>query len=554
MELSFVLNAMKRYWWVVVAFFVLGTVGGMQITAEGVAEYRSKTVILIAAPSDSLQQQFAAGADRYLQGQMKVFQSTTLAEKVAERVGGGLTAEVVSLLTTIEQSTGTDVVEITAASSDPTQAQEIADAFAVEYFAKVEKQINDAQEPALLNLNQQLADLNSELATINDQISEKLAPYLANVGAAVPDLGQIDPKLADDRNLLLAHYDRVSLARDQLELNSKLRVSSQVIQPASKAALVIPTGGKKKLYAAVIAGFLAGAVAASALASVSKRALDEHDIAEVLGVEVVGVFPKARSVVKNRRVALESLPARMAPFIDKLNVRAEANARIGEAFTVVVVGTERASGTTTLAEAMANRFAANGSRVLLVDADTRDSELTRLFAAGAPGIPALLAYGGANTAAARRPATGLRLDPFSATSVAGLSVVGIGDKSGSSSLRRQNVPDLIEAAKNYAHVVVFDGGPLLDAASTVQLSQLVDAVVLTVPMRKQLTRSLATIKAQMHDCRGEILPVLVPAGRRRGAVGPKAPPAAAQAFGLAGRPDVEQFDRHDPMVVTGTPK
>jgi hypothetical protein len=185
-----------------------------------------------------------------------------------------------------------------------------------------------------LNLNKQLTDLDVELAAINDQIGEKLAPYLANVGAAIPDLGQIDPKLADERNVLLAHYDRVSLARDQLELNSKLRVSSQVIQPASKAALVIPTGGTKKLYAAVIAGFLAGAVAASALASVSKRALDEHDIAEVLGVEVVGVFPKARSVAKNRRAALEALPARMAPFIDKLNVRAEANARIGEAFTV----------------------------------------------------------------------------------------------------------------------------------------------------------------------------------------------------------------------------
>ena len=49
-------------------------------------------------------------------------------------------------------------------------------------------------------------------------------------------------------------------------------------------------------------------------------------------------------------------------------------------------------------------------------------------------------------------------------------------------MRRQNVPHLLEAASGNSnvHVVVIDGGPMLDAASTVQLCQLVDAVVLAV--------------------------------------------------------------------------
>jgi hypothetical protein len=123
-------------------------------------------------------------------------------------------------------------------------------------------------------------------------------------------------------------------------------------------------------------------------------------------------------------------------------------------------------------------------------------------------------------------------------------VVGIGDKSVSSGLRRQNLPELVDAAKHYAHVVVLDGGALLDSALTVQLTQLVDAVVLCVPVRKQLNSSLATIKTQLADARGEVLPVFVPVGRRsrrnRGE-----PQQAMPAFGLSGMPDVEQISLDD---------
>ena len=543
MELSFILNAMKRYWWVIIAFTVLGTAVGLQFTTEKVAVFQSRALLYIAPPSDSVQGQFVAATDRYLLGQLMMVQSSSMADAVAEEVGGGLTGSVVAMLTSVTQNVGTDVVEIKVESGDGAQAQAIAEGYVKQYFLRVTKQIEDAQGPALANLNAQLTDLHAQLDDINTQIEAKLAPYLSGSGGPIPEFAVIDPKLSDDRAILLAHLDRVSQARDRLELNSKVQVSSREIQPASKATLTIPVGTKKKLFAAMFTGVLLGVVAAAALASLSKRSLDRHQMAEILGAEVLGEMPKMRVLSKNRRTALEALPQPLAPFVDMLNVRAETNARVGEAFTVVVVGTERSSGCTTVAEAMANRFAAHGSRVLLIDADQRHSELTHVFAAGAPGIPALLAYAATNATGRRSTSSG-RLDPFSATAVPGLSVVGIGDKSVSSGLRRQNLPELVDAAKHYAHVVVLDGGALLDSALTVQLTQLVDAVVLCVPVRKQLNSSLATIKTQLADARGEVLPVFVPVGRRsrrnRGE-----PQQAMPAFGLSGMPDVEQISLDD---------
>jgi Mrp family chromosome partitioning ATPase len=549
MELSFVINATKRYWWIVAALALLGLLGGTQMTPPAGDQYSSKSVLLVSAPSDSLSGGFREGAERYIQGQLSVIQSANLAQQVADSVGEGLTGPAVSANVAITPIIGTDIIEIVATFPDPEVAEAVAADYVTQYLVNVQQLIDAAQKPREQALQNHLIDVRQRLQDVDTKIQETMAPYIAAGGAVIPTIDQVDPQLATDREQLSAELDRAAVAADQMVLGSQLKVTSKVVQSASPAELV-PIGSTTKiLLAGMVTGAMVGVVVASALASISKRTLDEHHIAAALGVDVVGEFPRSRALTKNRRAAAEALPNRLAAFVDLLDVRAEANARIGEAFTVVVVGTERASGTTTLAAAMANRFAVNGSQVLLVDADPRDSELTRLFAAGAPGIPALLA-GATSNGGARRPVGGGRLDPLSHTALAGLSVVGIGDKSASTALRRQNVPDLIEAASSRAHVVVFDGGPLLDAASTVQLANLVDAVVLAIPMRKMLTRSLVTLGAQVQDRRGELLPVLMPAARRRVGRSPKRPTAVPdRPFGLAGQPDVEQIPVAEPTLV-----
>ena len=546
MELSFVINAVKRYWWAVVACVLLGTMAGFQLRGEQTTTYKSTAMLLISAPTNSITEAFKAGADRYLLGQLSVLQSNALAVKVAEQVGG-IDAEAVQESVVIAQAMSTDVVSIEASAATPEVAEALAAAYVEQYTALMQSQLDQAQNPQLDQLRSTLSGVRKQLDEIDAKIAAVMSPFLEAGSASIPTLDQVAPELSTSRQILLQQYDRVAFALDQARLNSQVRLATQTVQEASDAVLVVENGGTKKIAAGVITGFMLGAVVASFLASQSNKALDEQQVADVLGAEVVGELPRVRALARNRRTAAEALPAKLAPFIDMLNVRAEAHARIGQAFTVAVVGAERSSGTTTLAAAMANRYAATGSQVLLVDADPRDSELTRLFAAAAPGIPALLAGVGASAdGSARRPASSARLAPFSPTAQPGLNVVGIGDKSSVGALRRQNVPDLIDAAIRHAHVVVFDGGPLLDAASTVQLANLVDAVVLAVPNRKLLTRSLNTLVAQLQHRQGDLLPVLVAVGRRAGGSSRGSAERPVQrTFGLAGQPDIEQIAAPD---------
>ncbi|MFM2071684.1 MAG: hypothetical protein RLZZ623_1947 [Actinomycetota bacterium] len=543
MELSFVINAVRRYWWLFIGCIILGMVPGLLLSRDTATNYVSGGTILVTPPSESrVQVSFNSDPDRYVVSQLSVLRSEQLAEQVAAQVGKGLTTGDVGGSIQFTHAAKTDIVEITGTTADPELSREIVDAYINLYFDGLHTQVDDTQQPEIAQLNTQLDDLRSQLTAVDVAIKAAMAPYLNPKPNAQgtyppqPSVDEIAPDLLSEKEVLLNEYNQVLSTKTQLELSGKLRVTSVIVQQATLPVAPTVESNRLLLVAGGIAGVLLGLIVCVLVARLSSKALDENQIAELLGQQLVGEFPSSRVLAKNRRAAIENLPPRVHEFVDFLCVRAEAHARANETLTVVVVGTERSAGTTTLAAAMATRFAANGSQVTLIDVDPRNPELTRLFAAGSPGIPALLATGSDQGALPKRGRDGSRLDPFSPTSIRGLSVIGIGDKADSSGLRRQNVPDIIATASAHSHVVVFDGGPLMDSASSVQLAQLCDTLVLAVPMRRQLTRTLATIATQVRGRRGELLPVSMPALRGRSSR--RSDAGGGSALGLAGEPDI----------------
>ncbi|MFT3852372.1 MAG: hypothetical protein QM733_06510 [Ilumatobacteraceae bacterium] len=110
-----------------------------------------------------------------------------------------------------------------------------------------------------------------------------------------------------------------------------------------------------------------------------------------------------------------------------------------------------------------------------------------------------------------------RIDEVADVSVDNLGVIGVGaPESAPSVLRRDRVAGLVRAASERANFVVFDAGPLLDSASSVQLMRMADVVALAVPMRRQRVRHLQAVARQLESARGRLLPVITPS-RRHGA-------------------------------------
>lgn len=536
MELSFVVTAVRRYWWVVVLGALVGLIAGQQLRTDEPVLYDSTALVLVAEPTSTWID--AAVADRYLLGQLSVLRSRSLAADVAERIGDGFDAADMQRSTMMSQVADTDVIAIQATADDSELATAIADGYVAAYFAILQQRIDEAQAPGRQQLETALADVQARLDEANATVAALLAPYLAAEDEPIPTLDQLDPSLATRRQLLLQEYDRVALALDELELTAQVRSASQVIQSASEAE-ARPRSSETAMSVAVsLTGVLLGVVAACVLAATTRRVLDQRELAEVLGADVIGSLGRAHQFASRPRSRLEDPPPQALELAERLVVQAESRAHLGESLTVAVVGAVRSAGSTTVAALVANRLAANGSQVLLVDADPRDNELTRTFGADPHGVASLVAPHGRG-AGPRRLASLERRDPSVATAVPGVRVLGAGDQPGGPALRRQQVPDLLDATTRLAPAVVVDAGPLLAAASSTHLVQLADAVVLAVPRRRLLRRTLAGVAAQLADRHDDLLVVVVPARRARDRRVAPLVPVVDRHVEMLAPPDVE---------------
>ena len=517
MELSFVANAIRRRPWIVVLCMLLGLLPGLIGKANSVKQYESLAVVLVSPPSEGQSFAIGTGTDRYVENQLSVLQGTLIAERVATDVGGALSRSDVQKAVRIVREPGTDLVDVFATDDSADRAQLIAQQYVTIYLDDQKTRAKETQQDELDRLSTKLEVLKSDIAAQDATIAAAVAPYLPVAGklygqnenpAAVPTPDMVAPGAVSQRTVLLEELTKTLEQSSQLELSAKLKVTSEIVQKATLPT--VPTGGSKGILLplGLVGGAILGAIVAAFVARLSPSVLDAGQASQILGQPVVGSFARTRSFVKQPLVALTDLPSVSTPVINELCVRAEGNAKMGRPLTVAVVGTQRNAGTTTLAIAMAGRFGNNGAKVLLIDADTRRSVMSRLFrTTPQTSIPKMISEL-TSTRTSASPVT-------KGTSLAEVSVVGVGDKSESNSLRRDTIAPLLEAASHYAEVIVIDGGPVLDAATTLHLCNVVDAIVLAIPIKHQRSAALTVVRQQLAGKHGILLPALTHPSKRR---------------------------------------
>ncbi len=508
MELSFVLSALRRRFWLVSLFALLGALPGLLTDPPVSDEYRSVAELFIQQPTQGTNGFQTVDPNRYVIGQLSVLESAVLVNDVANL--NGISVADVRQAVTIEQQPDTDVVQIDAVYTNPDTARGIAQGYVDTYMDTLETDSTDQDE--LDRLDQEIAILQNRLSVLNNRIQEAMSPYLNNLrrdpAPPIPPAEVVDPAAVTEKALAEAELRDLLASKNKLKSDSRLRVNTKVIQNATLPNQPIPAGGQFLLAGGLFAGAMAGVVAALAWARFSTKVLDEDTASEILGAPVVSEFPHYRSLARQPLAAFQALPRSAVPVIDQLCVLAEAKARIDVPLAVVVVGTQRSAGSTTLALAMAERFASGGSSVVLVDADVRDPRITAIFnATGDGGVPSVVANDGALIDQRGRSVFTRTMDPE-------VSVLGLGANRGAASLRRDTVASVLEAARRKAQIVVIDGGPALDLASTLQLTALVDAVVLTLPLSRQKSDALADLSRQLGEVRDKLLPVVTSPARR----------------------------------------
>lgn len=507
LALEYVARAVRRFWPVVLLSLALGVLAGLYLRPDLTTRYASNALMLVVPAAES---GFGdVPGDRYISSQLVVLESPPMAARASELAALGISDDEIAQSVVFFQIPGTDVVRIMASSGSPGDAQVIANAYLDAYVERTRSAGETAVESDPTALDDLIAEVEQQINEIEQRISDALAPIqetgLAD-GQEVPTIEEVEPALAIERDVYLEKYGELLRRRSAVEFELQEVTGGQIIQRAELPTTPNPQSSPLFVVAIPIAAVLLGVGLATVLGRASRRVLDGTEVTEVLGIPFAAAVPRRR--LPDRPIwQLRHLSDKVRDVVNELCVQALAHGSTGQPLTVLVTGSQRVSGTTSLAALMAARFGELGSRVALVDLDFDHPELAEFFDVHADGFSALLSDGGLRSGSFDGL---LEASIFTSTSIPNVSVVGRSRRVGQSRPQSADLLVALDKVVRYADVVVFDAGPMLVASASAVLCQHTDAVVLAVPVWAQQRAPLRVVSRQLDSVKTHLLPVLMP--------------------------------------------
>ena len=472
MELRFVIASLRKWWFVAVLGGIAGALAAAAVAGPREPRFQSTAVVAIRSWSSG-----APSPDRVVARQVAVLRSRVFQERVAQRIS--LDPDVVGSAVKISQQPATDLVDIVAVASDRQRARTIAQGMAEEFIATEYRGDEERRRLQLDSLQEQIKRIETE----------------RNRLALLPPEEASTPENAAQRARMEGEH------REALEATGKLLVSpdgvSEIIEPATTATPVPVTRTRVMMVAGLLCGAAMGLALATVLGRFSRFVVDDVHAREILQVPLVARV----QVPAARAYSGETAPRWPKADRDMLNVvtaQLQTMAALDAPLRVAVVAGQRGAGATAMSLALTRSLRRSGDRVVLVDADDGNPELTEIYMER--GRPPTDAPSGSGEPITSAP-------PLRFGNGEGTADVLIVGRSGV--LRRQAVPALLAQAVAAGDVVVADGGPLVDSAPAGELCHAADAVVFVVPRRGQRIDVLQTASMRLSEIRHKVLLVCV---------------------------------------------
>ncbi len=342
--------------------------------------YAASTLLIVDSQTSTDAYSNLLASDQLVSTYLSLIKTQPVMQQAATSAGGITATQLEAATTVSNPGVSTQIIQIQVDDTNPQRAAELANAVGNAFIVIQQQADNNAFAQAQQQLQQQIADANTQIATLTAQI--------ASLRASNPNNPQIQQ--------LQSQLDAATSQRDSLELieaqqttqhvanTNSLRVYQAASTPTS------PDHPKPLLNGAL--GALAGLVLAGGIVVLSELLNDRlrtaADIREATGLPILGTLP----ALSGRNIVLKSDHGRLKDAMRQLRINLNF-ASLGEPVRVVVVtsGME-GEGKTTIAVNLALSLAQSGRRVALVDADLRlprvhkmlrCAQLERLVRAGA---------------------------------------------------------------------------------------------------------------------------------------------------------------------------
>ena len=365
------IDALRRFWWVVVAFGIAGAlVGGLpqpDSAADATVRWTASHTILVSDSSDA----GSLFTNPLAFNQLQLFATTgQVPARAAEAIdySGAPAALAGQVQVAADQQSGALRITTTQASAD--DAVEVADAFGDELIGFLSERQDELRETRLTANLERLSDVETELREAEDRA----------------DLRPDDPVAKAELDALTRQYgvifEQFSVLQadvGQLVLTTLERAEAV---PITEQGLGAPRSRVGRGTFGLLAGLTIGAAVALVLARSDHKIRTRSEAEAVLGLEATATIPAVPkhdvstiSVVPERHDALSDSYRTLRSivvFADEENPPPDGNAPV-----TLVVSPGSGDGKTTIAANLTAAFAESGQRTLAINADFRRPALTK---------------------------------------------------------------------------------------------------------------------------------------------------------------------------------
>ncbi len=365
------IDALKRFWWVVVIFTLAGAViAGLpqpETAADAVTRYTATHTILVSTSSEN----GSVYTDPLAFNQMQLFATTgEVPERAAEAIDyPGSGAELASQVTvTADQQTGSLLVSSTQTTAEAaeTAANAIGDEL-ISYLAERQDMLREDR----------LASNLTRLDELEAQVEEAQAIAQRDPDDQVAQ-AQLDA-LARQYSVAFEQYNILQADNGQLVLTTLQRAQPVAI---TEQGLSAPRSRVGRAMLGAMAGLAVGIGLAMLLARSDRKIRNREQAESILGLKASAIVPDAH---KHDVSKLAVQPDRHDPLSDSYRtmrsvisfIDGEQDRDRKEAAVIVVVSPGQGDGKTSVSANLAAAFVEAGDRTVAVNSDFRRPALSK---------------------------------------------------------------------------------------------------------------------------------------------------------------------------------
>lgn len=465
-ELRDAARVAREQLWLIVACTVAGLLAGLAYSAAEEPEYQStaKVLLLQADPNQYALQPTTPFQDpaRERATDIELVRSSPVAQEAAKSLDGGQSAvELLGMVSTSVQG-DSNVLSIIATSDDQDETTPVANAFADSFVA-------------------------FKRATQRRQLQDALRRVEAQIG----QLQAGGTGTASDN---AAELRRLRAQADNLRLLSSVQTgNAQVIERAGGPGYETGSGVGTGLLLGGLLGLFIGLGAAFLRDRLDPRIKSETQLTSLLdGIPIIGRIPRITRSPDTQRAALERFHL-LRTELEGLGV---SNGGESLLITSAMPGEGKSSTAANLALAVSQR----GEAAILLEADVRNPELSRLSGVSVPGMADVL-RGQATIEAALQTAAvyeGQKGGPsLAAAGMVPFIPAGTAGEDHWQLFKEEPLRNFLRTLAPYSSLVIVDGPPLGMFSDMSVLARLVDRVILVVQVGKSRKRAVQRLREQL---------------------------------------------------------